>query len=564
MKKDTPIGYSDFKKIMEENRYYVDKTALVSSVMKSGEVVLLCRPRRFGKSLNLSMLRYFFDKSQSYAPLFEGLAVQQDADMMRHQGQYPVIMLTFKNARANHFADALEDLCGTLRDEWRRHDYLAGNPEYDSQLAKMNASLDSPGQLHAGVFVQSVRQLSELLNKHFSAPTVVLIDEYDTPVQNGWLKGYYDDMVDFLRKLLGSALKDNPHLKKGVLTGILRVSKESLFSDLNNFKASSGIVPDAFCDKFGFTETEVQAMLRHYDLNGREMADINSWYNGYRFGGTTIFNPWSIINFVDSEDRVLRPYWVNTSGNELLKRLFFAKSNDIRPLLERLVRSEKITVRLSEHLVFKELEENEIAVLNLLYFSGYLRAENPQPEGDFTTFDLSIPNREIRSAYQETVLSWLRSDLRDDLKDPMLNALLTGDVLTFEEFLSDFVVRVFSFYDAEKNRPEHFYHAFLLGLLVRLDVRYRIRSNIESGFGRYDICLIPRDAAQKGVVMEIKAPNLRRNETLEQALEEAEKQVFRQKYATELADLGVTDVLHLAIAVCGKEVRVKEAVPPVG
>ncbi len=557
MKKLTPIGYSDFKQIRGENRYYVDKTGLVRAITDGGLITLLCRPRRFGKTLNLSMLRYFFDKSQSFGYLFEGLSVQQDAEMMREQGQYPVIMLSFKNIRSIHFSEAMEDLCGSLRDEWERHDCLVGNPAYDKFLADMNASLDI-GKPQTGLFVRSIRQLTELLSKHFSAPVVVLIDEYDTPVQGAWLKGYYEEMVDFLRKLLGSSLKDNPHLKKGVLTGILRVAKESMFSDLNNFTASSGIIPDVFSDKFGFTEAEVQAILRHYDLNGREMDDVRSWYDGYRFGGTTIYNPWSIISYVHSLDHVLRPYWVNTSGNELLKRLFFGKAANIRPHLETLMRMEKITVQLSETLVFKELEDTEIAVLNMLFFAGYLRAENPQPVGKTFTYDLSIPNWEIHSAYTETVSSWLRGDLGSDLKEPMLRALLSGDVLTFEEYLSDFVLRVFSFYDADKTNPENFYHAFLLGLLVRLDDRYRIRSNVESGFGRYDICLIPKDTSQKGVVMELKSPNLRRNETLEQALDEAEKQIFRKKYDTELASLGVQDVLYLAIAVSGKELKVRE------
>ena len=459
MKKRTPIGFSDFKQIIADNRYYVDKTQMVRAVLDGGLVTLLCRPRRFGKSLNLSMLRYFFDISQPYAHLFEGLAVQQDVEAMQHQGKYPVIMLSFKNARSGNFSEAFGDLCSALHHEWARHRYLIGNPVYDKYLALMEASLDAENPT-AGRFVDSIQQLSALLCQHFSAPVVVLIDEYDTPVQGAWLNGYYDQMVGFLRKLLGSALKENANLKTGVLTGILRVAKESMFSDLNNFKASSGILPDPYSDKFGFTEAEVQAMLQHYDLNGREMEGVRTWYDGYRFGQTVIYNPWSIVNYVDSEDRLFRPYWVNTSGNELLKRLFFGKNADIRPYLETLMRGEKITVHLSEHLVFKELENNNMAVLNLLFFSGYLRAENPQLVGLTVTYDLSVPNKEILGAYFESVSSWLINDLREDIKEPMLKALLSGDVRTFEEFLSDFVLRVFSFYDADKSKSENFYHAF--------------------------------------------------------------------------------------------------------
>jgi hypothetical protein len=561
MKKLTPLGYSDFKKIREEDRYYVDKTMFASAIAGGSEVTLICRPRRFGKTLNLSMLRYFFDLGGDYAPLFQGLAVQADEEAMQHQGKYPVITLSFKNTRPSSFDEASVELCHCLLNEWKRHKCLIGNEKYDSSLALLENSL-LEGKPRLDLFVQSIRKLGDLLHDHFSVPVVVLIDEYDTPVQNAWLKDYYEKMVDFMRILLGSALKDNPNLKKGVLTGILRVAKESLFSDLNNFFASSGKIPDHYSDKFGFTESEVAQMLRHYDLNGLEMDDIRNWYNGYRYGDHTVYNPWSIVNYVFSLDHVPRPYWVNTSGNELLKRLFFSKSADIRPHLEVLMKGGKITIVMSEHLIFKDLENAETAVLNLLFFSGYLRAENPQPVGNRFSYDLSVPNREVTIAYSDSVLSWLRNDLRDDLKDPMLHALLTGDVLTFEEFLSDFVLRVVSFYDADKSKPEHFYHAFLLGLLVRLDHSYRIRSNVESGFGRYDICLIPLDPAKKGVIMELKSPNPRRRESLKGALEEAEKQLFARKYETELATLGVRDVLRLAIAVSGKNVKVREAQAP--
>lgn len=388
MKKDTPIGYSDFRQIIEENRYYVDKTALISAVIKGGLINLLCRPRRFGKSLNLSMLRYFFDNSPSFAGLFEGLMVQQDAEIMQHQGKYPVIMLSFKDVRSLQFTDAFHDLCYALYQEWKRHDCLVGTPEYDKILGNMEASLDTESPRSA-LFVPSIRQLCDLLSKHFAAPVVVLIDEYDTPLQDAWLHGYYDEMASFLRKLLGASLKDNPNLKRGVLTGILRVSKESMFSDLNNLVASSGVELDEFSDLFGFTAAEVASMLRQNDLHGREMEDILAWYDGYRFGGMAIYNPWSIINYVFSMHQLLPPYWVNTSGNALLKRLFFGKKADIRPYLESLMRGEKITVQLSEHLVFKELEENDMAVLNLLFFSGYLRAENPQAVSDTFQYDLS-------------------------------------------------------------------------------------------------------------------------------------------------------------------------------
>jgi hypothetical protein len=365
-------------------------------------------------------------------------------------------------------------------------------------------------------------------------------------------------MVSFMRRLFGTGLKDNKVLYKGVLSGILRVAKESLFRGLNNFVSDARLELDDFCDKFGFTNAEVASLLAHNGLNGREMDDMRAWYDGYRYGGIPIYNPWSILQYAFAKQPSLNPYWVNTSGHDLLKRLFFGREADIKPSLEMLMRGQAFYAHVDEFLTFRGLEANPNTVLSLRYFAGYVRAGEKQTIDYLAHHELSIPNREVWLAYRETLMAWFREDLGSTFNDPFLESLTTSDVLSFGDILSDFVLLVFSYYDTGKNQAEHFYHAFLLGLIARLDSRYRIRSNGESGLGRYDICLIPKDTSKKGIVLEIKAPRLGRKETLEQCLAAAREQLEARKYDTELTAAGVADVLCLAIAVVGKEVLVEE------
>ena len=558
MPKLSPIGLSDFKEIIEGNRYYVDKTAMIRAVWEGGKVQLYCRPRRFGKTLNLSMLRYFFDIENDYQHLFEGLAVSEDAETMaQHQGKYPVIDLSFKDEKADDYPAAIRGMAQLLHREWARHGALKGIPEYDEKLSDMSANIRS-GQIREDLFWASLLELSQLLHGHYDAPVVLLIDEYDTPLLNAWLNGYYDKMVSFMRRLFGTGLKDNKMLYKGVLSGILRVAKESLFSGLNNFVSDAGLKPNKFADKFGFTEPEVATMLEHYGLNGDDMEVVRDWYDGYRYGDNAIYNPWSILCYVNEAGATPSPYWVNTGGHDLLKRLFFGRQADIKPSLERLMQGQIFYAHVDEFLTFRGLDTNPNAVLSLLYFAGYVRADGQKVVDRRIHHELAVPNEEVRLAYDDTVLAWFREDLTEAFGDPLLQALLSGDVDTFGARFNNFVLRVFSYYDTAIDQAEHFYHAFLLGLIARLDSQYRIRSNGESGLGRYDICLIPRDSSKKGIVMEIKAPRLGRNETLEQCLAAAREQVEARKYDTELASSGVADVLRLAIAVAAKEVRVEE------
>jgi hypothetical protein len=477
--------------------------------------------------------------------------------MMQHQGKYPVIELSFKDVKMGDYTSAMQALIQILYAEWARHSSLEGRSDYDETITEMAAAVKT-GAVKEFLFWDAIKKLADLLHKHHNAPVVLLIDEYDTPLVDAWLWGYYEDMIKFMRMLLGKGLKDSSVLFKGVLTGILRVAKESLFSGLNNFVSDAGLKAGRYADKFGFTEPEVQAMLAHYGLNGREMDEIAAWYDGYRYGGIPIYNPWSILNYVDEGGQSPSPYWVNTGGHDLLKRLFFGKEADVKTQLSVFMRGESLYAQVDEFLTFRGLETNPNAILSLMYFAGYLRTDGQRTERDRIHRELSIPNKEVKLAYEDTLMAWFNEDLSQSFNDELLQALLSGRVMAFGARLADFVVNVASFYDTSKDRTEHFYHAFLLGLLARLAAEYHIRSNRESGFGRYDICLIPKDSSKKGVVMEIKAPALGSKETLEDCIAAARTQILDNKYDAELIAHGVTDILRLAIAVEGKKVIVEE------
>lgn len=551
--KGSPLGSSDFAKIIRENRYYVDKTALVQRVLEGNDITLLCRPRRFGKTLNMQMLRCFFALGEDNVHLFKGLDISRDAESMQHLGKYPVIYLSLKEVKLNDWNDAYLMIRLLFIRLWEEHLSSFTGTKWESAYLE-TLTLLKDEQTNPVETATALYKLSQFLHQRHGAPVIILIDEYDTPVHSAWQHHYYEAMVSFLRQMLGAALKDNVHLKKGVLTGILRVSKESMFSDLNNFIVSTVLDNDVFSDQFGFTETEVLEMLQYFGLNGREMAQLREWYDGYRFGPHTIYNPWSILNYIFSLDHALKPYWVNTSQDVLLRKLVFNDRSGIQQQLQQLLDGEKVTVELDEHLTFSKLDYDQQTVWTLLGMAGYLKIEHPQAEN---TYDISITNKEVRKAFKEVIRDWITMDLKAYDHHRMLEALLAGKIRDFEWELAEFVLRVFSYHDTERRYTENFYHAFFLGLLASLEHRYHLTSNREAGYGRYDICLTPKNPAEWGIVIEIKAPESDTNETIEDALAAAVTQLEQKKYDAALAAAGVDKILRVAIAVQEKAVKVK-------
>ncbi|RMG20383.1 MAG: AAA family ATPase [Bacteroidetes bacterium] len=560
MNKRLPIGISDFREIIEHDYYFVDKSLFIRDVIEGPKIALISRPRRFGKTLNLSMLRYFFSNHTDFSSLFEQLAIQQGGPLVQSKmGRHPVVFLSFKDIKAHNWKDAYTQIRALIRevltDEYRYlMDWEGLNPATRNQFRAIES--DKKDGIHYASFLKTI---SKTLHRFHQQPAVILIDEYDTPVYSAYVHGYLDEMLAFMRDLLSGGLKDNSSLEKGVITGIMRVAKESIFSGLNNLDEFS-VLTHRMSAHFGFLEKEVEALVRHKQLPATAMEEIRNWYNGYVMGEHIIYNPWSILKYTDKPEDGFKPYWINTSANLLLKRLFFTGKANIRIELEQLIRGEKLRKEIIENLILKELDYKKQAVWSLLLASGYLKAENMQqdPSTGVRTYDISIPNKEVHYAYRQLIDSWLTEQSGSEEISYMLQALTQGETKRFAHFLKHFVSTVFSFHDTAGPEPERFYHAFLLGLLVWLEPRYHIRSNRESGQGRFDIALTPKDPRQKGIIIEIKSPYLDKGKSLEDAVEEAAQQMLRLHYAREMQQQGITDIVQLAIAIQGKEVLVKE------
>jgi len=555
-----PIGQSDFRALRDQGYAYVDKTRLVTEVVDaSPQVLLLPRPRRFGKTLNLSMLRYFLEKStEDLRGLFAGLEVERSEAARAHFQRYPVIFLTLKDVKEGTWEGYSAGMAGVLALLYGEHAYLLDGDvlkpyERDAFTAIMRGT-PTPAQ-SAG----ALRELSRWLALHHGERVVILIDEYDTPLHAAYHGRYYDQAVGHMRNLLSGGLKDNPHLFKGVLTGILRVAKESIFSGLNNLAVYSILRPE-YATAFGFTEAEVEALA---ELAGppAAMESIREWYNGYRFGGQTLYNPWSVISFLDSADRELRPYWIATSSNDIVRDLITTGPPALQAGLEQLLRGETIDAPIDEHVALRDIETNPDAVWSFLLFSGYLRAsELYKDASDLQWARLDLPNREVRVALSAMVQTWMRTQVGGSADvQALLQALLRGDARTVERYLSRMVKASLSYHDTGGREPERVIHGFVVGLLVGLGPEYEVRSNRESGFGRYDVMVLPRTAGRPGVVLELKTVDTDADETPTQALESALRQVRDRDYATELRERGASPVIELAAVFDGKRAWVARA-----
>ncbi|MDF2670734.1 MAG: Protein of unknown function (DUF1703)/Predicted AAA-ATPase [Paenibacillus sp.] len=554
-----PIGVSDFQKIIEEDYYYVDKSLFIKELIDSGsEVILLPRPRRFGKTLNLSMLRYFYEKTDSdTSRLFKELAIWGQGKAYKDkQGKHPVIFLTFKDVKSLSGASCQAKLKEVIRGEYLRHKMVLEADWMDSHEKQVYREII---ELTAGphAYEESLKNLSAYLYRYYGEKTVILIDEYDTPIQQGSLHGFYDEVVGFMRNLLSGALKDNSSLEKGVLTGILRIAKESIFSGLNNLEVCT-LLRRPYSTHFGLTDEEVEQMLRDSQVP-LELEQVREWYNGYIFGESTIYNPWSIVNFCANWEEGLQPYWVNTSSNDLIRQLLTESGGETKKELERLVRGETIRKEIDDNIVFRDINRSSETLWSFLLFSGYLKVVSK--ERDLRLYgEMKIPNREVAYLYEDIIRGWFQTSIHSEQQRVMLEALVSGDVETFEQIFRDFVTHTFSMFDPAGTEPEKVYHAFVLGLLVSLRDRYEVKSNRESGYGRYDVMLIPREVvdqgtARLGIILEFKKAN--RGETLEQAVKAALKQIDDKHYVSELEERGVRDVLKLGIAFRGKELCVE-------
>lgn len=581
-----PVGVENFEEIITKDYYYVDKTLLIRDLIDlRGKVNLFTRPRRFGKTLNMSMLRYFFEKSQEdRSRLFAGTKIMEAGEKyLKEFGQYPVISLSLKSMKQGSYESAFHCLKEDIAREFKKHPEISQNLDSNDDRTKydllMNRKADDDE------YLTSLKFLSECLYAFYGRKTIILIDEYDVPLENAYFSGFYDKMVRLIRSLFESALKTNDTLEFAVVTGCLRIDMDapspldskgprqvdeagfpaklektslssqcqSIFTGLNNLNIIS-IMDTTYAEHFGFTQNEVDEMLAHYGLEGNRDA-VRTWYDGYRFGSTEVYNPWSVINYVNScyndKKALLKPYWSNTSSNSIVRTLVERADISVKQEIEALIEGKTITKPIHEDITYDDMDSTQDNLWNFLFFTGYLKKISERQDGEDILVEMAIPDSEVRYIYKNTVLRWFEERTKEKELSPLYESILNGDCNTMAQILSDNLMETISFYDY----PESYYHGFLAGMLKNIG-NYIVLSNRESGNGRPDILLKYPSVRGKAVIMEIKIA--RTYQELERRCDEALKQIGDQKYEEALRQEGYSDILKYGIAFYRKECMVKQ------
>ena len=547
------IGISDFKALRVRKNYFIDKTMYIKDIIdnQSG-VVLVTRPRRFGKTLNMSMLKYFFDCDvKDSKELFEGLKIMEQGEMYTSKlGTYPCIYLTMKDLNVSTFEYMLMQLKTAMMEIYFEKRYLLEDEISEGERNTYNRMLAA--NINDMELLNSVKLLSKLLYNHYGKPVMLFIDEYDVPIQTAYVEKYYEQAIKFLKTFYGTTFKDNPYLEKTVLTGVSRVAKESIFSGANNFDVYT-VLNDEFADDFGITSEEIDKIIKDFNVEA-EKEEIKKWYDGYRIGNVEgIYNPWSLLNYLAKKE--LKPYWVNTSSNDLIK-LTIKNSMTVKEKMERLLKDEEIEVPINLETVIYGIEQNEDNIWGLMLGTGYLKVVEVVDlvEG---IYKVKIPNYEIKVLFQDIVRSWFKdkvvgNDLRSILKD-----LVELNLSEFEKKFRVLVREMFSYMDVGENTAENFYHAFVLGMLVGLRDSYYVNSNRESGFGRYDIMLEPQNKNGNSFIIEFKVADSFEDETIEEVIESAKKQIEEKGYESNLRERGFKNITKMVFAFKGKECKME-------
>lgn len=572
MPRTVGIGHQNFEKLVTMDYFYIDKTMFIKEWWESGdEVTLITRPRRFGKTLNLSMVENFFSveyTQQSFLAshpgrpdrpgspkdpgsdavflntgrdsIFQGLAIWKEEKYRKLQGTWPVIFLSFANVKETSFPSARKKICQLITNLYNEYDFLLEsgllNEKEKSLYQEVNADMEDY------LASESLSNLSDYLMRYYGKKVILLLDEYDTPMHEAYVGGYWDELVSFIRNLFNSTFKTNPYLERALMTGITRVSKESIFSDLNNLEVVT-TTSEKYEDSFGFTQEEVWEALKEYGLYGQR-EEVRDWYDGFSFGKKTdIYNPWSIINYLDK--RRFSPYWANTSSNGLVGKLIREGSPDLKIAMEDLLAGRPLHVQIDEQIVFSMLDTDENAVWSLLLASGYLRVEHFDfSDSGYPECELRLTNREVTMMFRRMVAGWFKHPASTSAYNTFIKAFLLGDVDAMNTYINRVASASFSYFDTGRNpsdeiEPERFYHGFVLGLIVDLADRYRITSNRESGFGRYDVLLEPLHPADDAAIIEFKVCSAKKKQTLEDAVAEALEQIDRMHYAADLEAKGI-------------------------
>lgn len=564
------IGKQNYESLIMSDCFYVDKTYFIKQWWESqDDVTLITRPRRFGKTLNMSMLNCFFsNKYMNRADLFEKFEIWTDEKYRKLQGTYPVINLSFADVKDDNFKNAKNSIISVISDVYRTHSYLIETDEITDAEKGVFKALDAYSnntninkEISEDVICRAIKNLSFLLERYYGKKVLIFLDEYDTPLQEAYLGGYWDEMVGFMRVFFNATFKTNPYLDRAIMTGITRISKESMFSDLNNLRIVS-TTSNMYETCFGFTEDEVFKALDEVGISDRK-EDVKQWYDGFSFGKSKdIYNPWSITNFID--ERKLKTYWVDTSSNELAGKLIQSASPEVKKSMEKLLNGESITVDIDEQIVFNQLDYDENAIWSLFLASGYLKVENADNCEISGKYELSLTNLEVRIMFQKLISGWFKT-IRNT-SDEFVIALIKGDIKAMNYFMNKIALATFSYFDvgnkpSEYIEPERFYHGFVLGIMVGERENYIIKSNRESGFGRYDIMMVPKDIKNKklpAIVIEFKVYDSEDEKQLKDTVKAAHRQIGEKRYDDEIIQLGIEKdrIKHYGFAFEGKKVLI--------
>ena len=545
-KKAVPVGIEDFKELIQDEYYYADKTLLIDEMlMNKSKVTLFTRPRRFGKTLNMSMLKYFFDvkDKEENKKLFENLKVS-DSEYMSEQGKYPVIFISLKDLKGDTWEECLKRLKLFIFDLYAEFEYIREKMnEWDKRKFEKVLYENEDAD-----YIMSLKFLADSLYKYYEKKVIILIDEYDAPIINAFDKGYYNEAINFFQTFYSSALKTNNSLKYGVLTGITRIIKEGIFSGLNNLYVNTILSKD-YSEYFGLLESEVIEMLEYFDMKYK-IEEVREWYDGYIFGESEVYNPWSIVNYV--REKEIKAYWANVSGNTLLENMLDHAGESVYDDLKRFTDGESIEKYISDGTTIKSLLSNDDEIWQLLLYSGYLtKAKNQEKESDSNIYNLKIPNKEIRKYFGNMFLNrFFGTEVKTNI---LIKALENGDIKKFEKTLGEIMINMLSHFDLDKEM-EKIYQVFMIGLVGFLMGKYEIISNDESGYGRYDLAMIPIKSNEKAYLMEFKISKTKKG--MEEKAEKALKQIDEKKYDTKLKARGIKNILKIGVAFYGKEVKV--------